>query len=339
MRFFCLLPVRDEADIIGQCLQRLSNWADRIFVFDTGSVDNTWEIVLEQASKNTKIRPIAKDDVYYSESRLRGYIFDIARREMKEGDWFMRVDADEFHYITPQQFIRERLQKHETIVYHQYYNFELTHKEASRLSTTESVLEERRRPIDERRRHYSISVYSEPRLCRYRSTMKWPETISFPFNAGFIARERLPILHYPNRDPMQMERRCKLRAVMLADKENKLNWGADADTMHWTIEDWTKFLVDDHDPSLQYWVHGTRLREVRQFNHLGSWYQRILKRMVHAYLLPFMDVRRPGFSTGAYPMKISPEVISTLNRTLSVLPQTTHKENLSLTVPSINMST
>ena len=34
-RFIVLLPVRDEADIIGQCLRHLLAWADAIYIFDT----------------------------------------------------------------------------------------------------------------------------------------------------------------------------------------------------------------------------------------------------------------------------------------------------------------
>ena len=41
-RFVVLLPLRDEADIIGQCLRHLLEWAGAIYVFDTGSVDETW---------------------------------------------------------------------------------------------------------------------------------------------------------------------------------------------------------------------------------------------------------------------------------------------------------
>ena len=40
MKFVALLPVRDEADIIGQCLQHALQWVDAIYVFDTGSVDD-----------------------------------------------------------------------------------------------------------------------------------------------------------------------------------------------------------------------------------------------------------------------------------------------------------
>ena len=51
-RFFALLPVRDEADIVDQSLQKILAWADAIYVFDTGSVDNTWEIVQDFAGRD-----------------------------------------------------------------------------------------------------------------------------------------------------------------------------------------------------------------------------------------------------------------------------------------------
>jgi hypothetical protein len=316
MKFFCLLPVRDEADIIGQCLERLLLWADRIYVFDTGSVDATWEIILDYASRNKKIKPLRKDNVYYCETKLRGYIFHQARQEMRDGDWFARVDADEFHYIFPNQFVKECIQKHETIVYHQYYNFELTEAEAENLDSPEIIHEDRKRPIEERRRYYSISQYSEPRLCRYRTGMKWPMHASFPYNAGFIAKERIPILHYPNRDPFQMERRCTLRAIMLADDENGLNW-AGAENMHWTIPDWTKFIVKNNDPRLHFWLPGTDLPEIKQLNHLAGPRRRMLQRIIHSFFLPLLDSTRPGYPENGYPQKINPEVIHLLKASLS----------------------
>lgn len=101
MKFHTLLPVRDEADIIQQCLEHLLTWADAIYVFDTGSVDDTWEIVLDVASKEKRVMPIRKEPVYFAETRLRGYMFNWARQYMQDGDWFLRVDADEFHHIPP----------------------------------------------------------------------------------------------------------------------------------------------------------------------------------------------------------------------------------------------
>ena len=65
MRFHALLPVRDEADIVGQCLRQLLTWADAVYVFDTGSVDDTWEIVRDLASGDDRVRLLGKDAVYF----------------------------------------------------------------------------------------------------------------------------------------------------------------------------------------------------------------------------------------------------------------------------------
>lgn len=92
MKFHTLLPVRDEADIIAQCLQHLLTWTDSIYVFDTGSVDDTWEIVQDFASKDKRIIPIKKEPVYFSDTKLRGYIFNVARQKMNDGDWFLRTE-------------------------------------------------------------------------------------------------------------------------------------------------------------------------------------------------------------------------------------------------------
>nr|MBA2435799.1 glycosyltransferase [Chthoniobacterales bacterium] len=88
MRFHCLLPVRDEADVVAQCLTALLAWSDSIYVFDTGSVDHTWEIVQDFAARDKGVIPLRKEPVYFSESRLRGWMFHQARQQMREGDWF-----------------------------------------------------------------------------------------------------------------------------------------------------------------------------------------------------------------------------------------------------------
>lgn len=308
MKFYALLPVRDEADIIRQCLRHLLSWADAIYVFDTGSVDNTWEIVLEVASTDKRVIPIVKEPVYYSETLLRGYMFHYARQNMKDGDWFLRVDADEFHHIPPPEFVETHLKKHETIVYHQYYDFHLTQSEVEAWERGEESLQDRQRPIEERRRYYTVSQYSEPRLCRYRSTMKWPIYASFPVNAGYLARERLPIRHYPHRDPVQLQRRCKLRAIMMADETNRQNW-AKPEQHHWSEDDWRKFIIGDHDPELYYWQPNSDLPKYQLTNHLKPAHIRLLQRLAHQFLLPILDRQRPSFPDDIRPQPI-PDLIN-----------------------------
>jgi glycosyltransferase involved in cell wall biosynthesis len=313
--FHALLPVRDEADIIGQCLRHMLTWADAIYVFDTGSVDDTWEIVQEFAAKDKRVKPLKKDPVFFSETRLRGWLFHQARKQMRNGDWFLRVDADEFHHILPPEFVKTRMQPHETIAYHQYYDFRLLASEAANWAEGKETLADRQRPIEERRRWFTPSIYSEPRLCRYRETMQWPPTVSFPFNAGFVARERLPIRHYPHRDPVQLERRCRLRAIMMADKENRAHWTR-PDLHHWAQSEWQKFITPDNLPELQQWLPRAGLPEFHLTNHLAPWQKRLTQRMVHALCLPALDRSRPHWPEETYPQKISPEIQAELESQL-----------------------
>jgi glycosyltransferase involved in cell wall biosynthesis len=319
MKFHALLPVRDEADIIGQYLEQALTWADAIYVFDTGSVDNTWEIVRDFASRDKRIVPIRKESVYFSETRLRSYMFHVVRQNMHNGDWFLRVDADEFHHIAPPEFVRNCMRKHETAAYHQYYDFRLLQSEVDAWNAGEETLTDRQRPIEDRRRHYTVSEYSEPRLCRYRETMQWPVTVSFPFNAGYVARERLPIRHYPYRDPVQLERRCKLRAIMMADEENRSNWSR-PELHHWAECDWKKFITPDDLPGLKLWKSGTELPLVHETGHLKPSHIRVVQRFMHAFCLPMLDRLRRKFPPDSRPQAIPKEIVELLQEKLDTVP-------------------
>lgn len=315
-KFIALLPVRDEGDIIRECLTHALGWADRIFVYDTGSLDDTYDIVQDMAKVDDRIRPIGSEPVYYNENRVRGLLFDAARSDLRDGDWFLRIDADEFHHVRPQDFVSSEVRPGEGVVYHQYYDFQLTRTEAKALETDDSIDAERARPIAERRRAYTVSVYAEPRMCRYRSSMRWPVEVSFPYNAGLVARERLPIRHYPHRDPLQLERRCKLRAIMMADRENRTNWSR-PDAHHWSVEEWQSFVVEDDATRLQRWEPNTELPEIRQTNHLATGRRRLAQRALYALSVPrALDMTRNAWSDDARPLTISPETQGVLAREL-----------------------
>ena len=318
MRFHALLPVRDEADIIAQCLSHLLTWSDAVYVFDTGSVDKTWEIVQDFSARDQRVVPLRKDAVFFSENRLRGWMFHHARPHMRDGDWFLRVDADEFHHVPPPEFIEARMRRSETIAYHQYYDFQLTESEVQTWAAGIETLADRGRPIEDRRRWFKASAYSEPRLCRYRPTMAWPPTVSFPFNAGFVAKYRLPIRHYPHRDPIQLIRRCRLRAVMMADRENSGNW-SHPEQHHWKEREWTRFVTRDNDPDLRYWTKGTELPDPVFTSHLKSPQERLLQRILHSTMLSLLDSRRPKWPSKEYPQQIPDAIVEQLSIQLGEL--------------------
>jgi glycosyltransferase involved in cell wall biosynthesis len=313
-RFHVLLPVRDEADIIGQSLRHLLTWADAIYVFDTGSVDDTWEIVQDFARKDRRVMPLTKDGVFFSDTVVRGWIFHQARKHMRNGDWFLRADADEFHHIPPPEFVKTHLRRHETIAWHQYYDFRLTASEVRAWENGKETLADRQRPIEERRQWFTPSEYSEPRLCRYRETMQWPTTHSFPVNSGFVARERLPIRHYPHRDPAQLRRRCLLRSIMIANHSR--DW-SNPEAHHWSESEWLKFIVPDGLPELHFWRPGTELPAFHFTSHLRPPHIRAVQRLVHSFCLPVLDRTRARWLETTYPPKIPANIAAVLERELA----------------------
>lgn len=314
MAFHAILVTRDEDDIIAQSIDRFLTWADEIHVFDTGSVDCTWDIVQDLSKKDSRVRPIEKRDIWFSDS-LRGYCFDKVRNRFRPGDWFVRTDTDEFYHIAPPEFVKSHIRKGDGCVYQQYYDFRLTHAEAQKLEDPEKTIAERKLHIEDRRHHYTLGTYFEPRLCRYRRHMSWPPRYTFPINAGFLARARIPIRHYPNRDPRQLRKRMELRRTMT---EAAINANRYSSRHPWRESDWKALLVDPIDPGVGFWQRGDALPAAYEEKHLPKKSKRILQKFVHASLVPALDriryKRLPVFQPEPLDPAIRLDLQSTLNR-------------------------
>lgn len=339
MRFFALLPVRDEADIIEQALRHLLTWADAVYVFDTGSLDETWEIVQDLSLQDKRIKPLRKDAVVFDNALVRGWIFEQARREMREGDWFTRSDADEIYHVTPPAFVEGRLSRGESVVWHQYYDFRLTAAEVRAWQAGREGIASRRRPVEERRRWFTVDRYSEPRLCKYRASMRWPANASFPVNAGFIARERIPIRHYLHRDPPQMDRRARVRELTMALRGGPLFTGyvdgdigrlrnmkaagdCDPESLGRRLGDalareWWRFITPDDHPGLQFWAQGAPLPAYPFRDHLAPPLKRMAQRFFHAFLLPRVDSFRRQWPDSAYPERWTEQEMATIEAALA----------------------
>lgn len=325
MRFHGLMLLRDEEDILAQCLEHLLSWIDALYIIDLGSTDASWDIVHDFARRDPRIVPYKRQPIVYTDN-LRCVLFNGYRARFAPGDWVMKIDADEFYHVPPPEFVRQRLRAGDTAVYLQWYFFRLTQKEVVAYESGQpTIADDRRRPITDRRRYYKISEYAEPRMFRYRRAMQWPETTSFPFNAGFVARERIPIRHYPHRDPDQMARRYRLRSAMM---QFKAHAGG-----HWKLDDWRQEIVDDAgvaaaDTSkvglsgergiatgqLHYWPPGQPLAERPLHNHVPPPATRLGQRVIHPLCLPLLDRRRPRFSSSYTPPTIPEDVNEQIGR-------------------------
>ena len=322
MRFHALMLVRDEDDILEQTLAHLLEWADGVYIYDLGSLDHTWDIVRAAARRDPRVHAFASRPIIFGD-RLRGDLFAAYRDRFEDGDWIVRADADEFYAVPPPEFV-EALRRDETLVQLVWYFFRMTTAEADAyLDGACDMRADRLRPIWRRRRWFKIPDYAEPRMFRYRRAMQWPkEGASFPFNAGCSARARIPVLHFPHRDPLQMEWRYILRAAMTALTSDR---GA-----HWSSADWRGDLLH-FDRAAGAWVDApggalgatpAQISGPAHFRgeddalppppagltHLGPWPNRMARRLAHRFLLGPFDRRRAGhcgdFSRPAIPAQV-----------------------------------
>lgn len=310
MRFHGILLTRDDDDIIAQCIQHALTWCDALYVFDTGSGDATCDIVKDLANKDNRIKVVSghpKPLVLLSS--LRGVFFNQIRHFAQKGDWFVQVDSDEFCHISPRQFVEEQLHPCETCVWNLIYEFRLTSSEVLFWKQGCETFTDRNRPIADRRRYYNLLRWTEPRMFRYRPSMQWKH--AYPYNTGFVARNRIPIRHYPHRDVLQLKKRWLLRKLMAPLAES--NW------KHWQHSDWMKLVANDDSPDLRYWPPGSVLPIVQDPHHLARWPKRAAQRVAHKYFLPFLDVMRPRVPKEYVFNKIPAEVEANIQKSMCSL--------------------
>ena len=259
MRYHGIMVLRDEGDIIAHTLTHLLTWVDSLHLLDTGSTDDTWDIVNDFARRDGRVRPVGREDIPYHNG-LRAVLFGRVRHTFEDGDWFARLDADEIYHVLPPLFIQERLAPHESRVFAQLFEFLMTQAQHRAWEAGDPTLSDRSRPIESRLTRYVVQDFPEPRLFRYRRGMRWPESSYVPLRGGLIAQARVPVRHYRWRDPQQAAQRCALRNAARA---------AGAQTgPHWTLSDYREWLANDEDPRLLSWSPGQDLPDPRLSNHL-----------------------------------------------------------------------
>ena len=124
-----ILVVKNEQDIIGPCLKSACSWSDFIYVYDGSSSDKTWEIVC--SLKNSQIIPFKQHNRVFSEG-LRADVFNAYKHNAHEGDWWCRLDADEFYIDDPRTFLASVKSRHQ-VVWAASIQYYLTHEDMATL--------------------------------------------------------------------------------------------------------------------------------------------------------------------------------------------------------------
>ena len=203
MKIFAISVVKNEADVIRYNLLEASKWADKIFVLDNGSTDDTWEIV--NSIKSDKIIPWKKENKDFYDG-IRGEVYHEFKHLASEGDWWcFRLDADEFYADNPVEFLSDV-----NLLYHfvgtATIHFWLTKEDVAEYQFASDA--ERNIPNI---CYYEKYTWSEARFFRHRKQMLWKPGAELPTHMGVLCPTRIKVKHYQFRSLEQIKNRIASR--------------------------------------------------------------------------------------------------------------------------------
>lgn len=208
MKLYGICLVKNEGDIIEQCLTHALQFCDRIFVIDNGSSDGTWEIVQSLAQKHDQIVPHSQILDRYREG-IRTLVYNEYNQKLTDEDWWIRLDGDEFLYTDPRSVMADANKAKADFIkawQAQFYYTDIDHQAwlAGKDNSQQSIFE--------RRRYYQVD-WREYRLFRNQPNVFWDENISqnWPHGLTTVHKQMIFNRHYQYRDPDQIKRRLAQR--------------------------------------------------------------------------------------------------------------------------------
>lgn len=268
-RIFGNCLVKNERDIIEETLSHAVRWCDRIFVFDNGSTDGTWEKVLELARTEPRIVPYKTDPKPFTNS-LRLETFNQFRAECAPGDWWCRLDSDEIYIDDPREFLAA-VPAHHHVVWSASFQFYYTEDEVARYRAAPDTFPPTGSALTSLR-HYRCD-YSEGRFFRYRPGLQW-QSGSDPVHLGVVHPRRIRLRHYQYRTPSQITERLNLRRRVRSESGDIL-WENSVQT------DWQQTVVPASSCRHIDEPNSFLIEESRLPQHVDSRWRRLFKYFMH----------------------------------------------------------
>jgi glycosyltransferase involved in cell wall biosynthesis len=270
MKIFGNCLIKNETDIIEETLVHAANWCDRIFVFDNGSTDGTWEKVLSLASKMPEVVvPFKSDGVPYRDS-LRMETFNHYRNECGPDDWWCKLDADELYVDNPKTFLADVPKRHH-VVWGVNFQFYLTDIDEIKIGTNPELYPPHSHAESSLR--YYRCEYSEVRFFRYRPRLLW-ENGSAPRHMGVVHPRRIRFKHYQYRSPAQIDLRLKTRQEAMANGCGTFQGYCDETSWRQKVVPASSCLCIDAPTPFQ-------IEEEKIPRHLEPTFQRMAKLLMH----------------------------------------------------------
>jgi hypothetical protein len=289
MKIHGMCIVKNEADVLKECLTSALHWCDHIYVFDNGSSDGTWELVQEFANREPQIVPYKQEDGLFS-GALRADIFNAFRSNATLQDWWCRLDADEFYIDDPRIFL-SKVPSHFQTAWSASLNYYFTDRDA--LAYQRNPVEFLATPVQQRLRYY-LNNWGELRFFRHHDEIIWTRSEDYGGFPGEMHTApaypvRIWVKHYQYRSPEQIERRLFTRRAAMEASTGFLH----EVTPNWSETVATKRDVTPDFEGAQPAFAGTRWQE-RVVSAASLDYDAFNRRyVVNENLMPRFPVRLP----------------------------------------------
>lgn len=215
MRIHGLCLIKNEADVIEECLRAAARWCDHIRVWDNGSTDGTWEIVQRLAKELPQVTAWRRKETETFSDNMRGEIYEHFSATIKPGDWVARLDADEIFAQDPRTFLYAVPRLYD-VVWYASLSYYFSSAAAQQYEQNPSSFDDSV-PVARRCRYY-FNHWSEARFARAEvmggswsgnANSGWPASIR---NAR-VHPVRIICRHYCYRSPKQIQQRIETRAA------------------------------------------------------------------------------------------------------------------------------
>ncbi len=217
MNIHCLCIVKNEDDIIGDVLEQAAVWADNIYIVDNGSTDNTQKMIEEKAQQYTNIHYLGVRDEPFTDE-IRGKIFQEIQQHSKIGDWWCRLDADEFYIDNPRDFLKQ-LAPHVDHVWGASYQFYFTETDFERYEQDKVAF--LAQPLEQRFSYYKNN-WSEIRFAKHTNYFNWPANAAWPTIMVSPSSQRIRLRTYQYRSPEQIIKRLTLRRQIVEQTQGRV---------------------------------------------------------------------------------------------------------------------
>ncbi|QGX92329.1 glycosyltransferase [Tatumella sp. TA1] len=195
-KILSIMTVKNEYDIVEDVIVSALKWSDYIIIMDNNSDDGTWDIVKKLSDRHERVLLWGRYYGKFKDSIRRMY--QDFKYLARAGDWWCRLDADEFYIDNPRDFI-DKIDLNNDYICSASSQYYLTEIDFDRGVKSYKELE-----------GFKCN-WGETRFFKEKNNINWPESQGWPINLFSRSESFIRLRHYQYRNSNQIKNRYKVR--------------------------------------------------------------------------------------------------------------------------------